>query len=144
MTPEKAVSAARAYWGFTLAGLVFFGTVVALVGADGDWRLPPILFRVSLFLLIVGVPWSCFYRNQLYKKHWQSHAVNPEGYLLANRRMFQAQFYIAICSAASVFLGGPIMPNLLPLVVCFAVVAANFPTGKPMHPNAPRLGDPMG
>ncbi|MEO1236977.1 MAG: hypothetical protein AAFX76_09340 [Planctomycetota bacterium] len=134
----------RIIWGFGLLGLVTITAVVSVVFAgDPDQALVSdswVPLVVASGLLAVMVPAAYFVRNQIYKSHWEGDAVTPEGYLRGNF-VFMAMLELPVLAGvAAIFLTASVWPTVVPVVAAAGAGLANFPTGEPMNPAAPRLG----
>lgn len=147
-TPEAALKAARFVWGFSLLSLMVFAVIAMTmrglngVTEDGDGfaSLGSVLIPAVWGLLVVAVSVAFFLRNQTYKKHWQEDAVTPQGYFLGNVIFFSAVEFPAMIAAMAVFLGVNLLAGLLPILVTLPLLLVNFPNGRPMSPQEPRLG----
>ena len=82
-----------------------------------------------------------FLRNQTYKRYWRGDAVTGEGYFLGHVWLFGALELPAVLSAVAVIGGGDTWPAIGPLAASAAVMAVNFPHGRPMRAEGPRLGE---
>lgn len=93
------------------------------------------------FAAVVGGVYS---RNQAYKAFWRGSLVEPAGYLKGN-----TLFFVAVNSAAyalfliSITTGYP-AATFAAAPILIALLAMNFPNGKPMRPAPPRIGEDGG
>ncbi len=100
----------------------------------------PIVSYASWGAFLILVPMAYFVRNQIYKRHWQSDAVAPQGYFLGNVIFLGLIDLPAVLSVMALFLGASLWPDLLPWVLVVLVVVLNWPGGQAMQPVEPRLG----
>jgi hypothetical protein len=139
-----ALAMLRIAWAAALlAMLVVAAVVLSLFGDDPaptdgarGW-----LRYLAVVALVVGLPLAMFLRNQVYKANWRGDAITPDGYLRGNILLFSTLEGIAVVSLLIMAVTGTDYLLTAVAAVCFAAVAVNFPTGKPMQPTRPQFGD---
>lgn len=141
---KQTLTQLRIIWAAMLASQVILLAVFMLVlkpGSAGviDPQVINMLHIASLGFMILAVPAGHVLRSQQYKRNWQGHAVTPAGYVKGNILM------LAMCEAVSMFalvvtyLGGALLPFIIPSAVAAATHVMNWPNGKPMLPREPDL-----
>jgi hypothetical protein len=147
--PQRALLQLRIIWAAMLAGQVAFLLIVlALVGREtaGASGFSAIgLFWIVVLALVVATPMSYGLRNQMYKRHWEQHRIQPRGYLSGNVILFGVMEGVCLLGLVVTLLEGRLWPNLLPCVAAMAIAAFNFPSGTPMRaqtPNFARQAEP--
>ncbi len=136
------------YWGCLLAlewCWLWLGLRTALDPVDVSWM--PWLREGRLYVwagagLTVLIPAAYWFRNQSYKSHWREGSVTPDGYANGMLAVLTALAVVAAISSVGIVLTQQPWPGLVPLVLANVLHALNFPTGAPMHPQPPRLGEP--
>ncbi|MEM1356093.1 MAG: hypothetical protein AAGH88_14555 [Planctomycetota bacterium] len=143
---HQALTRARLIWGLTVLTVVPLPFVAgALTGMawlaevpDGpgkSWNLSAVV--IGLVLMAGGL----FARNQAYKANWRGDVVSPQGYLRGNALLFSA-----LAAAGLVAFGIGVWQGLPTAIYQGAIVLVgllvfNFPNGKAMLPQPPRLGE---
>ncbi|MCX5659481.1 MAG: hypothetical protein NTW19_07130 [Planctomycetota bacterium] len=140
-TPEEALRAIRLIWAGLLMGQVMIAIVAAVLHTQGVMpKLPELGFYFAIFAIaetVVAIPAGLFVRGEVYKRHWQGHAVTPAGY---NTGML---LFLAICEGSTlmglifILVTGTWFPTILAPILAFAAFVANFPNGKAMQPDDP-------
>lgn len=141
---QGTLKTVRILWGAMVIGVVTFGVIASVLVSRGD---DPgnasdsyLLFVVAIVMLLTMAPGSMFVRNQIYKSHWRGDVVTPAGYFTGNIIVFAACEGVAFVGIADMLMEKRIMPTAVVVVIAFALLAVNFPTGKPMF--AARLTNP--
>ncbi|MFW6059986.1 MAG: hypothetical protein ACODAQ_07375 [Phycisphaeraceae bacterium] len=144
-SPPQALRMARVLWSGLLGGqAVFAALVVWLVVAGQVPRTPnayPMLMYVALGALAVLTPLAYFLRNQIYKASWREHAVSPRGYVGGNLILMVLLEAAGFIAFMAVLVIGALMPTVLIGAAALAVQFVNFPTGTPMRPRGPAIGE---
>ncbi len=144
-TNRGSLFTVRLIWLAMIVGQVLFAAMCIYLKLSGRFALSTneavkVLLPISIAYLVGALPVACFIRSQIYKRHWQRHAVAPEGYASGNI------IFLAICESAallsliSMMLADAIFPAIVPALVAFAVQLVNYPTGRAMVPD-PFLAD---
>lgn len=143
---HHALTRARLLWGLTLLVVVplpfIAGTLTGMAwlsqipeGPGKAWNMRALV--VGLFLLAAGM----YGRNQVYKANWRGDAVAPLGYLRGNALLFGM---IALAGLLAFGIGvWQGLPTAIyqGAVVLVGLLIFNFPNGRAMRPEPPRLGE---
>lgn len=136
----------RLTWGGMLIGkLLFAGIIITLVR---NRQFTPLInprqarlgFYILLGLLCFCILVAYFLRSQIYKRHWQEHAITARGYFVANLVVWltiEAFFFLAVIM---MFLTGQLFPGFWPALGGLLAMLVTFPTGKPLQPHPPQFG----
>ena len=139
--PPQALRQTRLIWLILIVGQIGFGVVVLFLNSQRSTPpnadLYPMLFYVSVGVLVTSVMMGYFLRNQIYKANWQEHAITPKGYFMGNLLLMAALEGAAILALASILITGNILPTGTVALAALAMQAVNFPTGGPMQPSRP-------
>ncbi|MEM7626970.1 MAG: hypothetical protein AAF333_15350 [Planctomycetota bacterium] len=147
-TPHSSRHATRMVWWYLVVCQFSFLVMYAL-GVTGVLNPPtrpgPNYFAdftaaTGLVVLSVSIPAGLFIRNQIYKYHWHGHAVAPFGFFLGNIVLYGLLHVPAFIALSAVIFGKPVMAGLIPFGIAMAVHLINFPHGRAMQPQEPRLG----
>ncbi|MEE9403729.1 MAG: hypothetical protein V3V20_02445 [Algisphaera sp.] len=133
----------RLIWAVMLGGQAVLAVVLMNVrpAAGQGAGVSPGLAWVPFGLLLVGVPVAYFIRNQSYKRAWRGHAVTPAGYQAGNVAVFAV---LEVAMVAGLVLGVLLRagtPALAAVAAAFVLMLFNFPSGRPMEPTTPQLGE---
>lgn len=146
-TPASTLKLLRILWGATLMSPAVLAVVlgagrgedVTAAAAQPAMLGPVRVAVVALLVLLVAVPVAYFTRLQVYKRGWQGLAVKPEAYFLGNLMLFaalEAVTMLTLVLGASVGDRGPCWAVAL---VAWGGLAVNFPNGRAMQAEEPRL-----
>ena len=138
-TPQRALLTVRVLWFALLGGQMMFLIVVSMLISRGLVQPVPdeaarLFFGISWAMVLLGIPFGYFLRNQSYKKYWQADVITPQGYLVGNLMLW------AICEGCSLatlcfcLLEGTLWPAILPSLLALSVQLYNYPDGKAMFP----------
>lgn len=106
--------------------------------APGSGAGQTMTFATLCGLFAVGG--GLFARNQAYKAGWKGDVVSPDAYVKGNTLLFIALLAGAVgLFVISIGTGYP-APTFAAAPVFVALLAMNFPNGKPMRPAPPRIG----
>lgn len=143
--PREVLIFARILWAAMLMGQLIFLGVVSLIISQPQpptsnppdpavWR---IVFIVSVAMLLVLIPIGYFVRAQVYKRAWRDDVVAPGGYLAGNLILWACCEGIGFFGLVNTLMSRSFWPALVPTAVALAVMAINYPHGKPMQPAVP-------
>ncbi|MEM6757442.1 MAG: hypothetical protein AAF586_09765 [Planctomycetota bacterium] len=136
-TPEQALTTARIVWAALLLGvLTVTGIMIAMTLQSPpqptgiDWFF--IGLPAALLVMAAGI--GHVVRQQVYKAGWVNHVVNPKAYVTGLIIYLAALEGVCVIAAIFMVIGAPMIPSLLIIGVGLALMAINFPNGKPMFP----------
>lgn len=142
---QQTLRRLRLQWGLSLLMQATVLAVVVWLQASGRYEGSPgagrILAFVAVALLAVLTPAAYFVRNQFYKRWWQGDRITPRGYATGNKALYAMIEFVSLFAATAVIIGGLGTPAVYVALVAIFAFILNFPTGNPMRPTAPRLGD---
>jgi uncharacterized integral membrane protein len=145
-TPEKALATLRILWAAMVMGVVIFTVVATVAGplqpsSGPQDALPSLLFYISLVMMATGVAMGIFLRGQIYKRGWEGLAVKPGAYFSGTLIALALIEGPALFGGVSLMLADRIFPYIISPLLGIALMLLCFPTGKPMQPRQPDLGD---
>jgi hypothetical protein len=147
LTPQSALLTMRLMWGGAVAGIATVAAFVLSFMPDEpilDGRVASILGYVCMGALGVLTPVALFARNQTYKAHWRENAISPSGFVGGNVQFFALMDGVAVGSLICIFVTGRLTPFAYVAAGAVLVLLANFPTGRPMEPTDPIIGERSG
>lgn len=137
----KPLLVLRILWAALLAGLLFFGVMVAvgIMNQAGEpaadtVELANLLLVLGVGLLVVLMPMGYFIRMQCYKRYWRGEVVAPEGYFKGNLVLLAICEGLALFGLVGCLMHGSFWPNVLTTLGALMVHMINFPTGRAMRP----------
>jgi len=144
-TPEQALLNLRIIWGAMVMAALTLSIVLTVMTFQSP---PPNHGMIWLFsgapavMLVLAAVIGHLARQQIFKANWQDNAVTPDGYAKATIVYLAMHEFIVTVTAIFMLVGGPIHFNLPIIAAALALMAINFPTGKPTQPASP--GDRIG
>lgn len=150
-SPEqhRALTRIRLLWGLTLALVLPMPFVAGAVtasasgmawvetkqsGAAASWNNTALTIGVGL--LLAGL----YARNQVYKANWRGDVVAPAGYVRGNGVLFAAIAAAGLVALAVGIWQGLPTASYQGAIVLAGLLVFNFPSGRPMRPQPPRIG----
>lgn len=145
--PKAALRTLRVIWGaIVLSPLLMAGILLAFAsnaaGVAPDLR--SIFIYTAVAMLLVLTPLGYFIRNQTYKAHWRGDAITPAGYVTGNIVLLGMMEAVADVAVIFAFIVGTVLPFAYVAGAAILVMLINFPTGRPMEPTEPIVGERSG
>jgi len=138
--PRQTLAGLRLIWAGMLIGQIMFLGVIAFVSVGpGDPELLQLLQYIGLGFMVVALFAGHVLRNQVYKRHWQGHAVSPQGYATGNILLFALWEGVSLLALVTALLAGAFWPYIIPSAVAGVMFLINWPDGKPMQAREPDL-----
>jgi hypothetical protein len=140
-TPEQTLTVLRIIWASLVMGIVTItGVLVALTlqNPPASTGLGWAFAGAAAALMALAAVLGHVLRQQMFKAGWQGDAVRPSAYASGTIAYLAAIEGACVLAAIFLVLGVPIVAGLAVVGVGLALMALNFPTGKPMRPADPR------
>jgi len=145
-TPAQTLITIRIMWAAMLFGVVAFTCIAAVMGPirgniDSDPDLARLLFYISLAMLLAGVGVGIFLRGQIFKKGWEGDVIKPGAYFSGTLLAIAALEGPSLFGAVALMLSDQLLPAIVTPILGIVLIALCFPTGLPMRPHSPKLGN---